>query len=167
MMTISCDVPEATDLRRRVENFLFHEAALLDASRWDEWLKLFAPEGMYWVPRTRDQQDPRQHVSLFWEDARLRSVRVRRLTNARNWSQQPPTFSVRMIGNLQLQSGEGGEVKARSSFHMLESRAGQQRAFGGSLTHTLIEDPAGLRIRLKRVDLLNCDAVHENLQVFF
>jgi benzoate/toluate 1,2-dioxygenase beta subunit len=164
------DQIDAAALRRQVEQFVFHEAGLLDAGAWDEWLGLFAPEGMYWVPRTRDQQDARGHISLFWEDARMRSVRVRRITNARNWSQQPPTSSVRVIGNLRLEASSADAITVRSSFHMLESRAGQQRAFGGWYTHTLVPDaqaPHGLRIRLKRVDLLNCDAVHENLQVFF
>jgi benzoate/toluate 1,2-dioxygenase beta subunit len=170
MTAMRGDELESSSLRQRAEQFLFHEAALLDAGAWDEWLDLFAPQGMYWVPRTRDQQDPVQHISLFWEDARLRSVRVRRITNERNWSQQPPTYSVRVIGNLRLERATDDEVRVRSSFHMLESRAGQQRAFGGWYTHTLSVDPAapqGFRIRLKRVDLLNCDAVHENLQVFF
>jgi benzoate/toluate 1,2-dioxygenase beta subunit len=169
MTTMQSNEIESAELRRKVEQFLFHEAALLDAGAWDEWLALFAPEGMYWVPRTRAQQDARHHISLFWEDARLRSVRVRRLTNARNWSQQPPTCSVRVIGNLRLQSVKDGEVTARSNFHMLESRAGRQRAFGGWYTHTLVADAAsahGFGIRMKRVDLLDCDAVHENLQVF-
>lgn len=170
MKTVQFDEVDDPALRRRAERFVFHEAALLDAGAWDDWLALFASGGMYWVPRTRDQDDALQHVSLFWEDARLRSVRVRRITNARNWSQQPPTCSVRVVGNLRLQGVNSGEIKVCSSFHMLESRAGRQRAFGGWYTHTLVEDPDaayGLRLRLKRVDLLNCDAVHENLQVFF
>jgi len=160
----------SVDLQHRVEQFLFHEAGLLDDGRWTDWLELFAADGMYWVPRTREQQDARQHVSLFWEDARLRSVRVRRITNARNWSQQPLTHSVRVIGNVRLQRVQPDEIQVRSSFQMLESRGPQQRAFGGWYTHTLVLAPGlapGFAIRLKRIDLLNCEAVHENLQVFF
>lgn len=170
MTTLPTVTIEASSLRSRVEQFLFHEAALLDAAEWDEWLALFTPDGMYWVPRTRDQQDARQHISLFWEDGRLRSVRVRRITNARNWSQQPPTVAVRVIGNVRVAEDEAGDCVVRSSFQMLEARGGQQRVFGGWYTHTLVPDAGaagGFRIRMKRVDLLNCDAVHENLQVFF
>ncbi len=158
------------DLQHDVEQFLFHEVGLLDDCRWSDWLELFTAEGMYWVPRSREQQEARHHVSLFWEDARLRSVRVRRITNARNWSQQPQTYSVRVIGNVRLQSVQDDEVRVRSSFQMLESRGGHQRAFGGWYTHTLVPAPdriGGYSIALKRIDLLNCDAVHENLQVFF
>lgn len=166
----SGNLNQALELRHRVEQFLFHEARLLDDNQWEHWLELFEPQGMYWVPRTRGQTDTRGHISLFWEDAMLRNVRVRRLRNPRNWSQQPPTRSVRIIGNVSLSGGADDALTVRSSFHMLDFRAEDQRAFGGWYTHTLKPDPladGGFSIRMKRVDLLNCDAVHENLQVFF
>jgi p-cumate 2,3-dioxygenase beta subunit len=42
----------APTLRERVEDFLYEEAALLDAWRWDEWLALFTADGRYVVPTT-------------------------------------------------------------------------------------------------------------------
>jgi len=165
----AAEMDEAIRLKHRVEQFLFLEARLLDANAWDEWLRLFTPTGMYWVPRERGQQDARTQVSLFHEDALLRNVRARRLANHRNWSQQPPTHGTRTIGNVSVTDPGPGTIVVRSSFQMLEWRADNPRAFGGSYTHTLREDPAAagsFRIELKRVDLVNCDAIHENLQVF-
>ena len=40
----------AQSLRAQVEDFLFHEAALLDAWRLEEWAALFAEAGVYLVP---------------------------------------------------------------------------------------------------------------------
>ena len=42
----------ALTLRAVVEEFLYHEAALLDAWRLDEWLALFTADGRYMVPTT-------------------------------------------------------------------------------------------------------------------
>jgi hypothetical protein len=37
-------------LERELGDLVAHEAALLDARRFDDWLALFAPDGRYWVP---------------------------------------------------------------------------------------------------------------------
>ena len=34
---------------REVEQFLFHEAALLDNRKFDEWLELYPDDALYWV----------------------------------------------------------------------------------------------------------------------
>src|SRR5882757_9328903 len=79
------------ELLTDVSQFLFKEAQCLDSRGFEDWLHLWSPEGMYWVPHAHEQSSPKDHISLFWEDATLREVRVRRVTNARNWSQQPAT----------------------------------------------------------------------------
>ena len=43
---------------RRCEQFLLHEARLLDDGKFDDWLALFTPEAWYWVPSEPDQADP-------------------------------------------------------------------------------------------------------------
>ena len=36
-----------------VEQFLYHEARLLDEQRLEEWLELFTDDATYWVPLMR------------------------------------------------------------------------------------------------------------------
>jgi benzoate/toluate 1,2-dioxygenase beta subunit len=149
-----------------ISQFLFHEARLLDEHRWDEWLRLFTPDGLYWVPLVHGQTDHLNHASLFCEDALLRSMRARRLEQARAYSQQPPTRTVHVLGNISLESRTQGGCVVRSAFHLLEWRKTEQRAFGGSVLHTLRREGDAWRIEMKRVELVNCDAPHEALQVF-
>ena len=33
-----------------VQQFLFHEARLLDERRWDDWLNLYEGDAEYWMP---------------------------------------------------------------------------------------------------------------------
>ena len=61
------------------EQFLLHEARLLDEARFDEWLALFTPEASYWVPSEPAQVDPLETVSLIYDDRQLLETRVRRL----------------------------------------------------------------------------------------
>lgn len=154
----------------QLQQFLYAEARLLDERRMADWLRLWTDDGMYWIPQQHGQASPYDHISLAWEDKMLREVRMRRLDNPRNWSQQPVTHATRLIGNVEAAGLDaGGNLVVHSTFQMTEWRnAGtrQTRQMAGRLTHKLAADGAGWRIRLKRVDLVNCDAVHGNLQVF-
>ncbi len=149
-----------------ISAFLFHEARLLDQRRWHDWLELFAEGGMYWVPLVHGQTDPINHASLFYEDALLREVRARRLEEKRAWSQQPVTQAARILGNVMLLPEDDGDIVVASTFHMLEWRRRDQRMLGGHTTHRLRRTAHGLRIVLKRVDLINCDDVQDTLETF-
>lgn len=157
--------PEAV---QSVQQFLFHEARLLDEARYDEWNQLFTEDGRYWVPRAHGQANPFEHVSLFWEDAMLRDVRIRRLAHERNWSQHPPTRSSRLVGNILVDGVDpAGHLIVRSSLQMTEWRL-EQRQFGATVFHKLAAtEDGGWKIVLKRVNLVNCDGVFGILEVFF
>jgi 3-phenylpropionate/cinnamic acid dioxygenase small subunit len=158
----------STEQHHAIAQFLYREARLLDERRWDEWLALFTADGMYWVPLTPDQTDPVNHASLFYENAMLREIRARRLEHARAYSQQPASRTAHLVGNVMIEpnSDAHGAINVRSTFHLLEWRKFEQRAFGGLYTHHLVRDGDDYRIKLKRVNLINCDAPHEALQVF-
>lgn len=150
-----------------VEQFLFREVQHLDDRDFDAWLALWDEHGRYWVPRFENQANPFEQVSLFWEDKMLREVRVKRLSNARNWSQQPPTRCSHIVGNVMIKGVDAsGHLIVRSSVHYTEWR-GEQRQLAGTVHHKLVADgEGGWRIRLKRVDLVNCDSVFASLEVF-
>lgn len=168
---VTTPVRPETDLvlQHRIEQFLYREAHLLDQRAWEEWEELFAEGGMYWVPLIRDQPDPLNHASIFYEDMIMRDVRRRRLEQERAWSQQPATQAARIIGNVMLVEGtvETESLTVRSTFQMTEWRKRrEQRHIAGHYTHYLRIDGGEWRIALKRVDLINCDGVHDCFEIF-
>ena len=52
-------------------DFVIREARLIDQHRFDEWLDLFADDGIYWMPLEWGQTDPRLTTSLMYEDKLL------------------------------------------------------------------------------------------------
>lgn len=152
--------------QQEITHFLFHEARLLDEHRWAEWQELFTPDGLYWVPLVKGQTDYVNHASLFLDDKLQRSVRARRLEQARAYSQQPVTRTAHVIGNVSLEFRDEASLVVYSTFHLLEWRRFEQRMFGGTVLHTLQREGEAWRIRMKRVDIINCEAPHEALQVF-
>src|SRR5215468_12294243 len=69
--------------RERCEQFLLHEARLLDEAKFDDWLALFTADAWYWVPSEPEQDNPHDTVSLIYDDRRLLETRVRRLASPR------------------------------------------------------------------------------------
>jgi benzoate/toluate 1,2-dioxygenase beta subunit len=151
----------------RCEKFLLHEARLLDDGKFDEWLALFTPDAWYWVPSEPDQADPFETVSLIYDDRRLLETRVRRLASPRMYSQEPRSRTSRMIGNITIEESDQNASTVRSKFMMIEYRREQQRLFGGTTLHRLMQADGRIMIAWKRVDLVNCDAPLDGITVPF
>lgn len=149
------------------EEFLVHEARLLDEGLFDQWLALFTPDARYWVPSEPGQQNPHDTISLMYDDRRLLETRVRRLADPRIYSQEPRSRTSRIIANPSFEPADGGAAIVRSKFMMVEYRREQQRLFAGTYRHWLIGSGDGIRIAMKRVDLVNCDAPLDGLVVPF
>ncbi len=151
----------------QVSDFLFNEAAMLDARDWLGWLDLFADGGMYWVPLKPGQTDPINNVSLFYENAMMREVRAHRLEEQRAWSQQPVVRTARSVTNIRLAASDRpGEIVVKSTFMLVESRLPHQRILAGQYCHRLIESGDTFKIVEKRVDLIDSEGVHYNLEGF-
>jgi benzoate/toluate 1,2-dioxygenase beta subunit len=151
----------------RCEQFLLHEARLLDDGKFDEWLALFTADAWYWVPSEPDQADPFETVSLVYDDRRLLETRVRRLASPRMYSQEPRSRTSRMIGNVSIEETGKGFASVRSKFMMIEYRREQQRLFGGTALHRLVQADGRIMIAWKRVDLVNCDAPLDGITIPF
>ena len=148
----------AGDLQREVELLLYRQAAMLDAKQWQRWIDLFTDDGIYWMPAAPEQTDWTREPSVFAEDRWLMDVRMGRLLHPNAWSQAPLWGTNHIVGNVIVESVQGDEIRAYSRFQMMELRREAVRHFGGSYRHTLARTPAGLRIRLQRVDLMNVQA---------
>jgi 3-phenylpropionate/cinnamic acid dioxygenase small subunit len=149
------------------EQFLAEEARLLDEARFDDWLNLFTADAWYWVPSQPDQPDPKETVSLIYDDRRLMETRVRRLASPRMYSQEPRSRTSRIVANVSLEATEPMACTVRSKFMMIEFRRDSQRIFGGTAFHRLVHTKSAIKIAWKRVDLVNCDAPMDGLTIPF
>jgi benzoate/toluate 1,2-dioxygenase beta subunit len=73
---------------------------------------------------------------------------------------------VRVVSNIQCWR-DGAAYLTRSKLLMAEYRNETRRYFAATVTHRLVRDARALRIALKRVDLVDCDATHEFMTVPF
>ncbi len=147
------------ETQRAAELLLYRQAEILDDRRWDEWLALFTEDGRYWMPANEAQQTGDGVPNIFWEDLDLMTVRIGRNTHPHAWSQNPPNRLSHVVSNVIVESEDAdtGDLVVRSKFHCAEYLRYEVRHFSGKYRHELAKTPAGYRIRLQRVDLLNAE----------
>jgi benzoate/toluate 1,2-dioxygenase beta subunit len=143
-----------------VEALVLREARLLDERRYAEWLELFAADAIYWIPTRPNQASPHEALSIIYEPRPLLAVRVERLSRAEMHVQSPPSRTVHHVSAVEV---DGDQV--RSALVVAEWRAGEARWFAGRVTHRLRKEATGLRIVLKRVDLIDGEAPHRAIAV--
>ncbi|HDR9198975.1 TPA: aromatic-ring-hydroxylating dioxygenase subunit beta [Burkholderia vietnamiensis] len=147
--------------------FVYREARLLDERRYDEWLSMYADDARYWMPLSPDQPDTGLHGALMDEDLLLLRIRIERLGGRRTFSQQPASRGHHLLQRPQVDRAEPehGAYLLRTPFHYVETRCDEQTLFAGWYTHALAVRDDALRIRVKRVDLVNADAPLGSIQL--
>ena len=154
--------------RQDLIDFVVHEARLLDAKRFEEWNRLFTDDGYYWIPLTPDQPDGVNHTSHMYEDKLLRDLRIERLKSPRAFSQQPPSRCHHLLQVPAVEEFDeaGRRHVVRTEFHYTEAQGDEVQMYVGTCFHHITEQDGNLRITLKRVNLLNCDAALPAVQLF-
>src|SRR5450631_1300195 len=114
----------STPTERQLIDFVVAEARLLDERRYDEWLDLWADDGIYWVPLSPGQSDGLGHNSHLYEDKLLRTLRVERLKSPCAYAQQPPSRAHHLLQTPTLETREASEQRfvLRTAFHYSEAQ---------------------------------------------
>lgn len=142
-----------TATRSDVEDFLYHEAALLDAWNLDGWLTLFDPDAKYEVPcNDLTDGDPARDLLLIDDDHRRMQARVERLNNRRAHREYPHSRTNHQVFNVQVQPA-GAELTVTASFNVWRFRGGRSSTYVGRYRYRLRVADGGFRIASKRVEL--------------
>jgi 3-phenylpropionate/cinnamic acid dioxygenase small subunit len=154
--------------RQDLIDFVVNESRLLDAKRYQEWNALFTDDAFYWVPLVPDQEDGFNHTSHLYEDKLLRDLRIERLKSPRAFSQQPPSRCHHLLQTPTVEEFDADAKRfvVRTEFHYTESQGDELQFYVGTFFHHLTVEGGALRMTLKRVNLLNCDAALPAVQLF-
>ena len=109
--------------------FYIREAWLLDERKFKEWVDLFTDDVLYFMPRRKNVPRREAHreltelgdLAIFEEDKRYLQMRVARLDTGMAWAEDPPSRTRHMIGNLEAEPLENGDVRARTAFLVYRS----------------------------------------------
>ena len=154
------DARAVTDVAIRDEfrHLLEREARLLDQLRYDDWLGMYAPECVYWVPSTPKAGDPRREIAIMFDDRRRLEDRVYRLRTGFAWSQAPASRTVRLVANVEVFATARDDARMlRSNFLISEFWGDETRQLTGWSGHRVMRNGGGWTIVAKQVNLIECD----------
>jgi benzoate/toluate 1,2-dioxygenase beta subunit len=149
-----------------VEQFLYHEARLLDTGQYEAWLELFTDDATYWLPLERDQKDPYETSSIVHDDRTLLELRVKQARHPRAHARLPLARTVHHVGNILVEE-ESSEIKVNSTLQLVEFRNEKQRLYGALVEHRLRRAGDSFRIAHKRVDLVNSEGELDGIAILF
>jgi 3-phenylpropionate/cinnamic acid dioxygenase small subunit len=123
-------------LQQEVEDFLCHEADLLDERRYEEWLALLTEDVRYWMPMRRnvkvddlEREFTREGLDISWFDEGKETLirRVRQIQTGIHWAEEPVSRISHMISNVRLLEAnpswaEPAEVTVRCRFLVYRNR---------------------------------------------
>lgn len=139
--------------RTEVEEFLYHEAALLDAWRLDDWLALLTDDATYRVP-SNDQpdSDPKNALFTIADDIRRIRARVARLKDPHAHAEFPRSRTRRLISNVRITGRD--PLTAEANFVIYRFRGNDDvRQYVGRYRHQLERRNGELKIKAREAIL--------------
>lgn len=142
-----------TVCRQQVEDFLYAEAALLDAWRLDDWLLLFDADAKYEVPcNDAVDGDPARDLMLIDDNYTRLAARVARLNSRHAHREFPHSRTNHQVFNVRV-NPSGAELSVTASFTVWRFRAGRSSCYVGRYRYRLRRSDGGFRIAYKRAEL--------------
>ena len=141
--------------RSHIEDFLYHEADLLDRWQLMAWVGLFTDDGQYLVPSTdAPEGDPSTTLSLIYDDRHRLEERAKRLMSKAAHAEFPHSQTRHVIANVRILATEAdGTLQVASNFVVYRSKGEVNDVYPGHCFHALATVDGVLRIRSKRAVL--------------
>ena len=159
-----------------VEQFLYHEARLLDERRYNEWYELLDDEIRYWMP-TRHTVMEREvdrefsasgEVAHFDDDKRTMRMRIKRLATGSAWAENPPSRTRHFVTNVQIDAGDNDLINVHSNLLVYRTRLEtEQDLFSGRREDILRRARESWQIVQRKILLDETVIRAKNLGVFF
>ena len=176
-MAVESATLEQLLLVREIEEFLYHEADLLDDRQFESWLDLLTDDIRYWMPMRRnvkfdDQESENtrelQDMNWFDEGKETLTQRVRQILTGVHWAEEPLSRVSHMVSNVRLLHASPEEVQVKCRFLIYRNRQQDETDFFvGKREDTLRKVDGEWKIARRKVLLDQNVLLAKNLTVFF
>jgi 3-phenylpropionate/cinnamic acid dioxygenase small subunit len=170
-------------LKADVEEFLYHEADLLDRRCFKEWLELLSDDISYFMPIRRNvkfgQQAERENtrrgegISWFDEDKWTLTKRVEQILTGVHYAEEPLSRITHMVSNVMIVNIDGDaaaprEVGVRSNILVYQNRVERETyVIVGRRNDILRRDNGGWRIASREILIEQNVLLAKNLSTFY
>ncbi len=169
-------------LMREIEDFLYHEAELLDERRYQDWLALIAEDARYWMPMRRnvkigegEREFTRADHDINWFDEGRETLerRVKQILTGIHWAEEPVSRISHMVSNVQLLEAtpsvaDAAEVATKCRFLVYRNRVETETdILCGKREDVLRRVGEGWQIARRKIILDQSVLMTKNLTFFF
>ena len=168
----------------QVQQWLYREAHLLDARRYDLWLELLDERIQYRVPsrayirqaHVKDfatwsverELECDDALALIDDDYVALQLRVARLQSGMAWAETPPSMTRRLVSNVMiLDSDADGALSVISTLFLAKNRNEGRVLFSAERRDRLVMRGDDFRLRERQVILDEAVLESENLSQIF
>jgi 3-phenylpropionate/cinnamic acid dioxygenase small subunit len=171
------------ELKQEIEEFLYHEADLLDGRKFREWLDLLAEDLVYFMPIRRnvkfgeheERENTRQGEGISWfdEDKWTVTKRVEQILTGVHYAEEPLSRVTHMVSNVRLLDvrpsvEDPAEVTVGCRFLVFQSRVEYENyTFIGRRTDILRRNGDSWLIARRELILEQNVLLAKNLSILF
>jgi 3-phenylpropionate/cinnamic acid dioxygenase small subunit len=171
------------ELKQNIEEFLYHEADLLDGRKFREWLDLLAEDLVYFMPIRRnvkfgeheERENTRQGEGISWfdEDKWTVTKRVEQILTGVHYAEEPLSRVTHMVSNVRLldvkpSAEDPTEVTVGCRFLVFQSRVEYENyTFIGRRTDVLRRNGDSWLIARRELILEQNVLLAKNLSILF
>lgn len=179
---VDADLTARMQLQYRIEQFYYHEAALLDEHRYREWINLFTADTRYFMPLRRTMSRRELHkeftkpgeMAFFDDDYGMLEDRVVKLETGTAWAEDPPSrtrhfvSNVRVLDTVENIDTASEELDVECNFFLYRTRLkSEENQWIGRRADTLRATPDGFMIAKRSIYLDQTLLLSGNLSNFF
>jgi p-cumate 2,3-dioxygenase beta subunit len=140
--------------RSALEDFLYQEAALLDAWELDAWLELFTHDAHYVVPSNdKPDGDPRRDLVIIDDNRERLESRVERLKSRHAHREFPISRTRHFVSNVMILGSKDGVLRVAANFIVWRFRGARNDSYVGRYVYEIVTAHDTLQIRSKRATL--------------
>ena len=130
-------------LKDEIEQFLYHEAEILDNRRFEDWLDLLEEDIRYWMPISRnvkfgesEREYTREGLDISWFDEGKDTLtrRVKQILTGVHWAEEPLSRICHTVSNIQVTEAipsvsEATQVNVKCRFLIYRNRVQTETDF--------------------------------------
>ena len=169
-------------LKQEIEEFLYHEAELLDERRYEDWLTVIADDIRYWMPMRRnvkvgesEREFTRADHDINWFDEGRETLerRVKQIMTGIHWAEEPVSRITHIVSNVQLVEAtpsveEAAEAMIKCRFLIYRNRVETETdILVGKREDRLRRTNGGWQIARRKIILDQNVLLTKNLTFFF
>lgn len=135
--------------------FIWQEAELLDRKDYAAWSTLWSDDGYYVVPIDPEATDFAAQLNYVYDDARMRQMRIERLTSGFAMSATDASATVRTVSRFVPAHLSNDLVEINSAQVLVGYKHQTHTLFVANLTHRIRFTASGPKLQKKIVRLIN------------